>query len=147
MLYSLALLASLNAEMKARDMTQQELARRAKISNSFLSAILAGDANPSLQVLAGLAAAFDVPLPRLFESSQTRPTGAAEPHSQFLPGRGGSEHLPVGYRRVNCILPESRAAIVDEWAVIAKKAIVRDQTAGPKPALPQSGSKPSQHER
>lgn len=127
MLYRLSLLSAINAEMKARDMTQQELARTAKISNSFLSSILAGEANPSLQVLAGIAAAFDVPLARLFEANDVRPTGAAEPHRSFLPGRGGAEQLPVGYRRVNCVLPASRAAIVDDWAAIARKAIARDQ--------------------
>ena len=85
-----------------------------------LSAILVGKGNPSLQVLAAFATALDVPLSRLFESSELGEAG-----KEVLPGSGRSELIPPGFRRVNCILPESRASIVDEWAEIARKAIER----------------------
>ena len=118
--YSLTLLTALEAEMKAQGMTHQELAERAGVSYSFLSAILVGKGNPSLQVLAAFATALDVPLSRLFESSELGEAG-----KEVLPGSGRNELIPPGFRRVNCILPESRASIVDEWAEIARKAIER----------------------
>ena len=126
-LYSLALLGALTQEMKARGLTQIELAARAGISTSFLSQLLAGTGNPSLQVLSALAVALDVPLTRLVDL-----TDIGEAGREHLPGRGGLEVAPTGYRRVNCVLPEPQARIVDEWAKIAERqALAR---LGPKTA-------------
>ena len=111
-------------------MTQPELAARAGISMTFLSQILAGNANPSLQVLAALAVALDVPLSRLFDMTELGEVGR-----EHLPGKGKLEVAPPGCRRVNCVLPEPQAQIVDQWATIAERqAMAR---SGPKTATRQ----------
>ena len=53
---------------KARDMTQERLARKAGISQAYLSQLEAGDRkNPSLPTLKKLARAFGVPVAELLE--------------------------------------------------------------------------------
>ena len=52
-----------------RDMTKTDLAKRSGVSISFLSDLTTGKANPSLKVMAAIAAALETPLPVLLEST------------------------------------------------------------------------------
>jgi transcriptional regulator with XRE-family HTH domain len=53
---------------RAKDISQEELADRADIHRTYLSALeRAGDRNPTLRVMDRLAAALDVPLASLLE--------------------------------------------------------------------------------
>lgn len=61
-----------------RDWTQDELARRAHLSKSYLSRIEDGDRQPSLASLLSLAQAFDVPLASLFTVPAAQMTDAEE---------------------------------------------------------------------
>ena len=57
-----ALGALIRAQRVATGLSQRDLAERAKVSNAYLSQIERGLHEPSLSVLAAIAAALDVPL-------------------------------------------------------------------------------------
>jgi len=57
-----ALGALIRAQRVAMGLSQRDLAERAKVSNAYLSQIERGLHEPSLSVLAAIAAALDVPL-------------------------------------------------------------------------------------
>ena len=50
-------------------MRQHEVAARAGVSNAYLSGVENGHRNPTLDVIAALASALDVPVARLFDDS------------------------------------------------------------------------------
>lgn len=72
-------------------LTQRGLARRARVSVSYVSMIEAGLRSPTLEVLARLAAALGAPLPSLFEEEALPGGGldpALEPLKRLVAGRG-----------------------------------------------------------
>ncbi len=99
-----------------RQMTKKELSDRSGVSISFLSDLTGGKANPSLKVMQDIAAALDVPLPFLLESTDLdKDTLAA------LAGGKATQSLPPGYERVTAVLPEHQAFIVRKWGEAARK--------------------------
>lgn len=102
-------------------MTKQDLADRSGVSISFLSDLTTGKANPSLKVMESIAAALDVPLPYLLESSDLDDeTLNSISENHFL------KSLPPGYERVSVVLTKQKAFIVKQWAEDTKKELLKE---------------------
>jgi transcriptional regulator with XRE-family HTH domain len=67
----------LRALRKLRQLTQEELGERARLSGKFVGEIERGVGNPSLEVLARLAGALTVELDELVRFEETSPRGPA----------------------------------------------------------------------
>jgi transcriptional regulator with XRE-family HTH domain len=65
----------LRALRKLRDLTQEELGERARVSGKFVGLIERGVGNPTLEVLARLAEALRVSLSDLLRFEEGRPEG------------------------------------------------------------------------
>jgi transcriptional regulator with XRE-family HTH domain len=85
---------------KLRMLTQEELGERAGVTGKLVGQIERGDGNPTLEVMAGLAAALEIELPSLLVLDEQRPPGsasatrafaAAEKVSQYFVDRPASE--------------------------------------------------------
>jgi transcriptional regulator with XRE-family HTH domain len=76
---------------RREEWTQQELAKRARISVSFLSMIERGERVPHVETLAALADALEVPLSELFSGIGKNPTDSGpemlRPLSDFFRAR------------------------------------------------------------
>lgn len=91
----------LRALRTLRDFTQEELGERAHVSGKFVGLIERGTGNPTLDVLARLAAALQLPLWQLVRFEETRPEGpprnaarafaANERLTEYLSGRSADE--------------------------------------------------------
>jgi transcriptional regulator with XRE-family HTH domain len=68
MVYSYIFFTNVLRILDERHMTRSELSERSGISNSFLSDLAKGKANPSLKVMVAIASALETPLPLLLES-------------------------------------------------------------------------------
>jgi len=101
-----------------RGMTKQELSKRSGVSISFLSDLTSGKANPSLRVMGALAAALEVSLPLLLES-----TDLDKETLDALAGGKAPRSLPPGYERVSVVLPEHQAFIVKKWGESARQKL------------------------
>ncbi|MCU7927548.1 MAG: transcriptional regulator [Candidatus Thiodiazotropha sp. (ex Dulcina madagascariensis)] len=96
--------------LEERNMTKQELSDRSGVSISFLSDLTTGKGNPSLEKMAGIANALEVPLPLLLESTDLDSKTLEE-----LAGKKVKSSLAPGYVRVCAVLPEHKAYIVRRW--------------------------------
>jgi transcriptional regulator with XRE-family HTH domain len=91
----------LRALRKLRMYTQEKLGERAGVSGKLVGQIERGDGNPTLDVIAGLAAGLDVQPGDLLQFEEERPQGppasaadgfaAAEQLTRYLSGRPASD--------------------------------------------------------
>ncbi|WP_419606310.1 transcriptional regulator [Thiolapillus sp.] len=102
--------------LEERDMTKQELSDRSGVSISFLSDLTTGKGNPSLEKMAAIANALEVPLPLLLESTDMDTKTLEE-----LAGKKVKSSLPHGFVRVCAVLPEHQAFMVRRWEHRARK--------------------------
>lgn len=91
-------------------MTKNDLALKADISNSFLSDLTHGKANPSLKIMVAIADALETPLPTLLEL-----TDLDRATLDALAGGQAPRSLPEGFLRVSAILTEFQAFKVRQW--------------------------------
>jgi transcriptional regulator with XRE-family HTH domain len=110
MVYSYIFFTNVLRILDERHMTRSELSERSGISNSFLSDLAKGKANPSLKVMVAIASALETPLPLLLESIDWE----RDTLDSLVGGKMPSS-LPPGYERVSAVLPEHRAFIVKKW--------------------------------
>jgi transcriptional regulator with XRE-family HTH domain len=99
-------------------MTKHELALRADISDSFLSDLTNGRANPSLRILEAIAEALETPLPLLLELTDLDKETLDE-----LAGGKAPRSLPHGYLRISAVLTEYQTFRVRQWDHINKDSI------------------------
>ena len=102
--------------LNEQGMTKSDLSEKADVSISFLSDLTNGHANPSLKIMESIAAALDVSLPYLLESTDLDSESLA-----LLYGEKAPSSLPPGFERVNVVLPDHQAYTVKQWAESAKK--------------------------
>jgi len=67
--YNCIFVTNVSRLLAEREMTKKDLATLSGVSPSFLSDLLAGKGNPSLQVMEAIAEALEVPLPLLLEQN------------------------------------------------------------------------------
>jgi transcriptional regulator with XRE-family HTH domain len=111
-------------------MTKHELALRANISDSFLSDLTNGRANPSLRILEAIAEALETPLPLLLELTDLDKETLDE-----LAGGKAPQSLPHGFLRISAVLTEYQAFMVRQWDQINKDSIrkqIAENTRKPK---------------
>jgi len=108
-----------------KQMTKQALARKAGMSVSFLSDLTHGKANPSLKIMAALAAALEVPLPQLLQAEGAAAL-AQEPAPAYAAGRG----LPVGMTRVAAVLTDYQAFNVRQWDAANRQRMAKSKARG-----------------
>lgn len=107
--------------LKARGWKQKDLAERAKMSNSFVSNIANGEANPSLRVMESIANALEVPLIDLLNPNLDRlsPWKNSKPQ---IDEQGDCEKIPEGFEKITVVLPKFKAFQVKKMAdFFAKK--------------------------
>lgn len=109
------------------NMTKHELALRADISDSFLSDLTNGRANPSLRILEAIAEALETPLPLLLELTDLDKEALDE-----LAGGKAPRSLPYGFLRISAILTEYQAFRVRQWDQVNKDSIRKQITANTK---------------
>src|SRR5690242_6521379 len=107
----------LRALRKLRMLTQEKLGERAGVSGKLVGQIERGDGNPTLEVLAGLAAGLDVEPAALLQFEEDRPGGAtggpagafaaAEKVSRYLARRPAAD-IERALRVLEAALGEAR---------------------------------------
>ena len=66
----------LENELKEREMSQSELARRAKVTRAAINNILSGSRGPGTDLAKGIAKAFDIPPEQVYRAAGLLPVGA-----------------------------------------------------------------------
>lgn len=105
-----------------KQMTRQALAQKAGMSVSFLSDLTRGKANPSLKIMAALAAALDVPLPQLLQAE-----GAPALAQEAAPAYAGGRGLPAGMTRVAAVLTDYQAFNVRQWDAANRQQMAKSR--------------------
>lgn len=97
----------------SKGMSHQDLAEKANLSSSLMSAITRGQGNPTLETMASIASSLGVPLGYLLE------------HHDLDSEDSELDSLPANYEQVTVILPKYRAFIVKKWNAEALKALAK----------------------
>ncbi len=118
-MYNQILFTNILRLLGEQGMQKHELAVRANISDSFLSDLTNGKANPSLRVMESIAEALDTTLPFLLESNDLD----QETLQELAGGKKIAKSLPDGYVRKAVILTEYQAYMVSQWEGANKKKI------------------------
>jgi transcriptional regulator with XRE-family HTH domain len=121
-MYNEILFTNILRLLDERGMTKNELAEKADISNSFLSDLTNGIANPSLKIMEAIADALETPLASLLEHTDLDPKAL-----DTLAGGKARRNLPEGYTRLSAVLPDHQAFIVRKWDEAARKKL-REQS-------------------
>ncbi|MDD5112925.1 MAG: helix-turn-helix domain-containing protein [Methylobacter sp.] len=117
-MYNQILFTNILRLLDERNITKHELALRADISDSFLSDLTNGRANPSLRILEAIAEALETPLPLLLELTDLDKDALDE-----LAGGKAPRSLPHGFLRISAVLTEYQAFRVRQWDQINKDSI------------------------
>jgi len=117
--YKLIFFTNVLRILDERQMSKNELSALSNVSNSFLSDLTTGKANPSLKVLEAVATALETPLPLLLESTDLDKATL----DALAGGKAPASSLPPGYERVSAVLPEHRAFIVKKWDEETRKKL------------------------
>ena len=120
-MYNEILFTNILRLLDERGMTKNELAEKADISNSFLSDLTNGNANPSLKIMEAIADALETPLATLLEFTDL------DPRLGCSAGGKARRSLPEGFVRVSAVLPDHQAFIVRKWDEAARKRL-REQS-------------------
>lgn len=96
--------------------SKHDLSRDSGVSVSFISDLTTGRGNPSLKVMAKIAAALNTPLPLLLERCDLPPDA-----QELLAGHKPLQSLPHGFQRVSLILTDYQAFVAKKWAQDARK--------------------------
>ena len=131
-MYNQILFTNILRLLDERNITKHELASRADISDSFLSDLTNGRANPSLRILEAIAEALETPLPLLLELTDLDKETLDE-----LAGGKAPRSLPHDFLRISAILTEYQAFRVRQWDHINKDS-VRKQIAANRKNLKKS---------
>ena len=117
-MYNQILFTNILRLLDERKITKHELASRADISDSFLSDLTNGRANPSLRILEAIAEALETPLPLLLELTDLDKETLDE-----LAGGKAPRSPPHGFLRISAVLTEYQAFRVRQWDQINKDSI------------------------
>lgn len=96
--------------------SKHDLSRDSGVSVSFISDLTTGRGNPSLKVMAKIAAALNTPLPLLLERCDLPPDA-----QELLAGHKLLKSLPQGFQRVSLVLTDYQAFVAKKWAQDARK--------------------------
>lgn len=96
--------------------SKHDLSRDSGVSVSFISDLTTGRGNPSLKVMAKIAAALNTPLPLLLERCDLLPDA-----QELLAGHKPVQSLPQGFQRVSLVLTDYQAFVAKKWAQDARK--------------------------
>jgi transcriptional regulator with XRE-family HTH domain len=119
--YAMILQRNLTALLNERQYSRSDLAKRAKLSASFVGDITDGRGNPSLKSIAQIALAIGVPLPWLL---MEHPVPTAR--------------LPEEHERVVAVLPRHQAFLVRRWIESSQQ-----KSANPSTTEPPSSHRPT----
>ena len=102
----------------AKGMSHQELASKANLSAGALSSITRGQGNPTLETMASIASALEIPLTYLLDHHDL---GAD--YYILSNEEKSKQSLPENYECITVILPKYRAYLVKKWSDEAIKEI------------------------
>ena len=109
-MYNQILFTNILRLLEEQGVTKHELAIRANISDSFLSDLTNGKANPSLKVMEAIAEALETSLPLLLELTDLDKETLDE-----LAGGKAQKSLPDGFTRISAIVTEYQAFRIRQW--------------------------------
>lgn len=115
-MYQIIFFTNVLKHLQDQGMTKKELSERSEVSESFVSMLTNGPANPSLRVMEQIAEALGVPLTTLLETTDWTPEQLEELSEGKKPHHSS---LPPGFERVSAILPEHQAFLVRQWHALA----------------------------
>ena len=95
----------------AKGMSHQELASKANLSAGALSSITRGQGNPTLETMASIASALEIPLTYLLDHHDL---GAD--YYILSNEEKSKQSLPGNYECITVILPKYRAYLVKKWS-------------------------------
>ena len=114
-MYNQILFTNILRLLGEQGVTKHELAIRADISDSFLSDLTNGKANPSLKVMEAIADALETSLPLLLELTDLDKETLDE-----LAGGKAQRSLPDGFTRISAIVTEYQAFRIRQWDQVNK---------------------------
>lgn len=100
--------------------SKHDLSRDSGVSVSFISDLTTGQGNPSLKVMAKIAAALEVPLAFLLERCDLPPAA-----QELLAEHKPLSSVPQGFQRVSLVLTDYQAFVARKWAQDARKMMRR----------------------
>ena len=118
LVYNQILFTNILRLLEEQGVTKHELAIRANISDSFLSDLTNGKANPSLKVMEAIAEALETSLPLLLELTDLDKETLDE-----LAGGKAPRSLPEGFVRISAIVTEYQAFRIRQWDQANKETL------------------------
>jgi transcriptional regulator with XRE-family HTH domain len=118
LVYNQILFTNILRLLEEQGVTKHELAIRANISDSFLSDLTNGKANPSLKVMEAIAEALETSLPLLLELTDLDKETLDE-----LAGGKAPRSLPDGFVRISAIVTEYQAFRIRQWDQANKETL------------------------
>ena len=113
--YRKVLAININRFLALRRLKKKDLAENAGLSVSFVSDVTAGKGNPSLETIAAIANALEVPLVALLEPPPIGTDGWDASLADTLSKEDKKLGLPPGYNRVSAIVTDHQAFQIAQW--------------------------------
>ncbi len=98
-----------------RGLKKLDLANRAGVSISFISDVTHCRGNPSLDTMAAIADALEVPLVALLEAPPVGTDGWDASMADAILREDAKLGLPPGFKRVSAIVTDHQAFQVEKW--------------------------------
>lgn len=98
-----------------RGLTKLNLASKANVSISFISDVTNAKGNPSLETMAAIADALEVPLVALLAPPAVGTDDWHESLADAMLHNDAKLGLPPGYRRVSAIVTDHQAFQISKW--------------------------------
>jgi transcriptional regulator with XRE-family HTH domain len=110
-----------------RGMRKSDLAAKANVSISYISDVTNAKGNPSLDTMAAIADALEVPLLALLEVPPVGTDGWDASLSDSLLKDDPKLGLPPGFRRVSAIVSDHQAFQISKWHKAAHERLKTKQ--------------------
>lgn len=98
-----------------RGLRKSDLAAKANVSISYISDVTNAKGNPSLETMAAIANALEVPLVALLEAPPVGTDGWDTGLTDALLKEDAKLGLPPGYKRVSAIVTDHQAFQIAKW--------------------------------
>lgn len=121
-MYNQILLRNVLRILEETGMSKAELAAKANISASFVSALTNQKANPSLRIMEAIASALRIPLPLLLVESEEELASM-----KASPIKSRRNKLPEEFSCICAVLPLDKARLVREWEKEAEVTLLKER--------------------
>lgn len=127
MLHKQILCINIMRYLALRGLTKTELAAKADVSLSYISQVTNSKGNPSLETVAAIADALEVPLVALLETPAVGTDDWNSNLTDSITKDDAKLGLPHGYRRISAIVTEHQAFQISKWHSAAHNRLKHKQ--------------------